>query len=67
MKDITNYINEARQIQYRAALTDATDNERIPISVTILVDREDQKYFEDWASKEEGNTFSHIEGGNIEY
>ena len=67
MKDIKNYINEARQIQYRAALTDATDNERIPINVTILVDREDQKYFEDWANKEEGNTFSHCEGGNIEY
>ena len=67
MKNISNYINEARQIQYTAALIGAEDSEGLPISVTILVDKADQKSFEDWANKEEGNTFSHIEGGNIEY
>lgn len=62
-----NSINEAREIEYRAALSDATDNEGLPISVTILVERPDQKAFEAWAEREEGNTLSHCEGGNIMY
>ena len=72
MKDINEFIknksvNEARQVQYRASVIGATDSESLPINVTILVDREDQKSFEVWAKKEEGNIFTHIEGGNIEY
>lgn len=67
MKTLTNYfneslINEARQLSYRVAFVDCPD-----ISVEILVDKEDQKEFEKFLEDEEGNTFMHAGGGNIEY
>ena len=72
MKNIDKYIkessiNEAREIEYRAALVGASDSDGLPITVTILVEKPDQRAFEAWAENEEGNTFSHCEGGNIEY
>ena len=67
MKDIKTMINEARQIQYSAALIDVLDRDDLPVSVTILVDKENQREFEKWMENEEGNIFSHANGGNIEY
>lgn len=60
-------VNEARQIEYRVTLTGCTDRENLPISVTILVDKDDQKWFESYLEEEQDNLFSHAEGGNIEY
>ena len=70
MKTLSNYIqnvNEARQIDYRVSLMDVQDEEGLPISVDILVDKEYQKQFENWLENEEGNIFSHAEGGRVEY
>ena len=70
METLSKYIqnvNEARQIDYRVALMDVQDEEGLPISVDILVDKEYQKQFEKWLENEEGNIFSHAEGGRVEY
>lgn len=60
-------VNEASQVEYRVALIGCTDRQNLPISVSILVDRGDQKWFESYLEEEEGNLFLHAEGGNIEY
>ena len=60
-------LNEARQIEYRVALIGCVDRESLPISVTILVDKDDQKWFESYLEEEQDNLFSHAEGGNVEY
>ena len=67
MKSLNEMINEARQVEYRVALTGCLDRESIPISVSILVDKEDQKWFESYLEEERDNLFAHAEGGNIEY
>lgn len=70
MKTLSKYVqnvNEARQINYRVALIDVHDEEGLPISVDIMVDKEYQKQFENWLENEEGNIFSHAEGGRVEY
>lgn len=67
MKNIKEFVNESRQIEYRVALTDALDSDKLPISVSIIVDGANQRAFEAWAKKEEGNVLSHCDGGNIEY
>lgn len=60
-------INEARQVEYRVAFLDPKDSEGMTFGVSILVDKEYQKAFEKYLEDEEGNTFEHAEGGNIEY
>lgn len=67
MKNITESINEARQISYRVSLNGCYDKEDLPVSVTILVDASDQKSFEDFLEKEQDDLFIHADGGNIEY
>ena len=67
MKSLNSMINEAREIEYRVALIGCTDRENLPISVTILVDKNDSKWFESYLEEEQGNLFAHAEGGNIEY
>jgi hypothetical protein len=70
METLSKYIqnvNEARQIDYRVALMDVQDEEGLPISVDILVDKEYQKQFEKWLEDEQDNIFSHAEGGRVEY
>lgn len=60
-------VNEARQVEYRVALIGCNDREDLPISVTILVDKDDQKWFESYLEEEQDNIFAHAEGGNVEY
>lgn len=60
-------VNEARQVEYYVTPLDVQDSEGIPVTVKIVVDKEYQKQFEAWLNKEEGNIFSHAEGGNVEY
>lgn len=67
MKSLQESLNEARLIQYQVALIDVVDLDGIPVSATITVEKEHQKAFENWLEKEEGNIFSHAEGGNITY
>lgn len=67
MKGLSEFITEARQIEYRVSLNDCKDREGMPINVSILVDKDDQKWFESWLEDEQDNIFGHAEGGNIEY
>lgn len=71
MKSITEQIrasiNEARTIEYHVALLDVKDSEGLPVSASIMIDSKYSKDFEKWLAAEEGNTFAHAEGGNIEY
>lgn len=67
MKNITKKINEAHQVEYRVSLTNCLDKTGLPMSVIISIDAADIKHFEEYLADEEGNTFLHAEGGNIEY
>lgn len=60
-------IDEARQIEYRVAFLGPKDSEGLTFGVDILVDKENQKAFEQFLNQEEGNIFEHAEGGNVEY
>lgn len=66
MKNLIDIL-ESKQIQYRVALNEVEDSEGLPITVTILVDKENSTNFEKWLEKEQDNLFMHAEGGNIEY
>lgn len=67
MKSLSKYLTEARQIEYQVALNDVRDSEDLPITISILVDKEDQKNFEKWLEDQQDNLFSHADGGNVEY
>ena len=66
MKNLIDIL-ESKQIQYHVALNEVEDSEGLPITVTILVDKENSANFEKWLEKEQDNLFMHAEGGNIEY
>ena len=67
MRKLTDFLTEARQIEYRVNVASVLDDEDLPVTVTILVDKENQKAFEKWLEDQEGNEFLHAEGGNVEY
>ena len=67
MKSLSKYLTEARQIEYQVALTEVHDREDLPITISILVDKDDQKNFEKWLEDQQDNLFSHADGGNVEY
>jgi hypothetical protein len=67
MKDIIMKLNEAKQEEYRVSFLDVTDSDGIPMTVTILVDKQYSKMFEKFLEDQQDNIFSHAEGGNVEY
>ena len=67
MKSLSKYLTEARQIEYQAALNEVRDSEDLPITISILVDKDDQKNFEKWLEDQQDNLFSHAADGNVEY
>lgn len=67
MKNLTGYINEAKQEEYRVSFLDVTDSDGVPMTVTILVDKQYSKMFEKFLEDQQDNIFSHAEGGNVEY
>lgn len=67
MKSLSKYLTEARQIEYYVALNEVHDSEDLPITISILVDKDDQKNFEKWLEDQQDNLFSHADGGNVEY
>lgn len=72
MKSLSNYIkessvNEAREIYYRVQLADVFDDEDVPVTITMVVEKEYQKQFEKWLENEESNIFLHADGGRVEY
>lgn len=71
MKNITESlkgaVNEARQIEYRVSLIDVQGADGTPASVSILVNKADQRSVEDWLESQQDELFAHANGGNIEY
>jgi hypothetical protein len=68
MKNITErFVNESREIEYRVAFIDTKDSEGLPFTVRILVERENQRVFENWLENERDNSIIHAEGGTVEY
>lgn len=71
MKNITESlkgaVNEARQIEYRVSLIDVRGADGTPASVSILVNKADQRSVEDWLESQQDELFAHANGGNIEY
>ena len=67
MKDIIKKLNEAKQEEYRVSFLDIADSDGIPITVSILVDKQYSKMFEKFLEDQQDNIFSHAEGGNVEY
>ena len=60
-------LNEAKREEYVVSLSDCTDEDGMPITVSIMVDKADVKAFERFLKDEEDNIFLHAEGGSIEY
>lgn len=67
MKKLKDMVNEAREGYYHVSLAGVKDSDGLPVNVTIMIDRDNKKEFEKWLEAEEGNTFLHAEGGNVEY
>ena len=67
MKDIIMKLNEAKQEEYRVSFLDVADSDGLPMTVTILVDKQYSKMFEKFLEDQQDNIFSHAEGGNVEY
>lgn len=59
--------NEARLTPYRVAFLDTKDADGVPYTVQILVEKDNQKDFENFLNSEQDNIFAHAEGGNVEY
>ena len=60
-------VNEAQQIEYHVSFLTTKDEEGIPYTVRILVDKKYQRNFENFLDNEQENIFYHGEGGNVEY
>jgi hypothetical protein len=72
MKTLTNKIqesivNEAQQIEYQVSFLTTKDEDGIPYTVKILVDKKYQRNFENFLDNEQDNIFYHAEGGTVEY
>ena len=67
MKNLTLKLNEARQEEYRVELIGVYDEDHLPITISLLVDKEYIKPIEKWLKESEGNIFGRCDGGNVEY
>lgn len=69
MKTLEAYIKESNgnSANYTVAFAGCKDAEGIPMSATISVSKENAKVFEKFLKGEEGNIFTHAEGGDVEY
>lgn len=69
LKDILqeSIVNEAREVEYHVSFLTTKDEEGIPYTVRILVDKKYQRNFENFLDNEQDNIFYHAEGGTVEY
>ena len=68
MKNITErFVNESSEIEYSVVFYDTKDSEGLPFTVRILVERENQRVFENWLENEKDNSIIHASGGTVEY
>jgi hypothetical protein len=62
-----NIVNEAQQIEYQVSFLTTKDEDGIPYTVRIFVDKKYQRNFENFLDNEQDNIFYHAEGGTVEY
>lgn len=69
LKDIIqeSIVSEAQQIEYQVSFLTTKDEDGIPYTVRILVDKKYQRNFENFLDNEQDNIFYHAEGGTVEY
>jgi len=67
MKNLKEIFNESAQEKYRVAFLDVKDDEGVPVTVTIFVDKQNVKAFEKFLVDEQDNLFYAAEGGNVCY
>lgn len=67
-KDQTS-VKESRNtnVQYDVCFIGTKDDDDIPYTVTITVEKQWQDDFEKFLNKNEGSIFEHANGGNVEY
>lgn len=67
-KDQTS-VKESRNtnVQYDVCFIGTKDDDDIPYTVTISVDKQWQDDFEKFLNENEGSIFTHVNGGNVEY
>ena len=70
MKNLNEFVNESTNgaIEYRAQFVGCKDynDDDLPFTVSILVDKDNQLAFEKFAKDNIDDIFSRISGGNIE-
>ncbi len=68
MENTTSLLNEAKREEYVVTFMDCIDeDDGMPITVSIMVDKVDVKAFERFLKDEADFIFLHAEGGSIEY
>lgn len=70
MKSFKLFIAESNSndaVNYTVAFAGCKDSDDIPVNATISISKEHAKAFEKFLKDEEGNIFSHAEGGDVEY
>ena len=69
LKDLIqeSIVNEAQQIEYRVSFLTTKDEDGLPYTVKILVDKKYQRNFENFLDNEQDNIFYHADGGTVEY
>ena len=69
LKDLIqeSIVSEAQQIEYYVSFLTTKEEEGIPYTVRILVDKKYQRNFENFLDNEQDNIFYHAEGGTVEY
>lgn len=60
-------LNEARKITYDVSFLGTRDGDGTPYTVSITIDKEYQRNFEEFLENEQDNIFYHAEGGSVEY
>lgn len=60
-------VNEAQQIEYHVSFLTTKDEDGLPYTVKIFVDKKYQRDFENFLDNEQDNIFYHADGGNVEY
>ena len=68
MKNLVEVINEGRyDEEYRVSLIGVNDENDLPLTVTILVNKYNRRDFENWLEEQQDNVFAHATGGSVEY
>ena len=67
MKDIIKKLNESKQEEYRVELIGVYDEDHLPITISLLVEKDHIKSVEKWLKESEGKIFGRCDGGNVEY